>query len=75
MFALTTASAFITMKIVFLDECPKELFSKYSVPSNSIKGKEFKVEEETVGRSLAVDWSKSLSWPDISRHSETLELV
>jgi len=63
---LSTESACMTMKMVEEVVCAKDARSRKSVPSNSTKGNEFKVEDETTGLSLAEDCKRSLFCPEMS---------
>lgn len=56
----------MTMNMVEAVVCAKDASSRKSVPSNSTKGNEFKVEDETTGLLLAVACATSLSCPEIS---------
>jgi len=63
---LSTVVGSKTIKKVESAENAKFDFSKKSLPSNSTKGNEFKVEEEITGLSVAEDCERSLFCPEIS---------
>lgn len=65
-----TVSASNTMNQVAAVGWAKVDRLRNSVPSNSTKGKELRVELETEGRALAVSCSRSLSAPEMSLHFE-----